>query len=94
MLLLEHLAIGIWLGREALTVINHENPRKKPYKFTVLKTSKCLKSKKIMLCGHLSAHIVLWGGQRTHGNGEVIGQLIDEKELVSLNEQGLWSLSA
>lgn len=47
-----------------------------------------------MLCGHLSAHIVLWGGQRTHGNGEVIGQLIDEKELVSLNEQGLWSLSA
>ncbi len=38
------------------------------------------------MCGDFNAHSTSWGGKRTDANGEVIEELLDEKNMVCLND--------
>ena len=38
-----------------------------------------------MWCGDFNAHSTLWGGLWTDVNGQVLAELLDEKCLISLN---------
>lgn len=38
------------------------------------------------VCGDFNAHSTLWGGSRTDTNGEVIEELLEEKQMVCLDD--------
>ena len=42
--------------------------------------------RRVMWCGDFNTHSTLWGGLRTDVNGQVLEELLNEKGLVSLND--------
>lgn len=40
----------------------------------------------VVWCGDFNGHNTLWGNERTESNGQVIEELLDEKNLVCLND--------
>lgn len=45
-----------------------------------------MENTKVMVCGDFNAHCSLWGSAKTDGNGYVIEEYIDDRQLVCLND--------
>lgn len=74
----------MWAGKE-VTIVNYYNPCKK-LELMKLEEIEGQNSSNIVWCGDFNGHNTLWGSDRTDTNGQVIEELLDEKNLVCLND--------
>ncbi|MCI4382155.1 hypothetical protein PGIGA_G00260520 [Pangasianodon gigas] len=81
---LELIVVEIWTKEGNVKIINFYNPCKKLEKEKLERILEHWRGK-IIWCGDFNAHSTVWGDQED-ANGEVIEELMDEKELVCLND--------
>lgn len=81
---MEYVVVKVWIGKKSLVIINYYNPCKR-LELNRLEGMKGL-DKGNVLCGDINAPNELWGSDRNDNNGQVIEELVDERNLVCLND--------
>lgn len=81
----EYIAVGIWGRGQEIFIINYYNPCKKLI-LEKLKEVHGQDNHRVIWYGDLNAHNTLWGGRYINANGQVVEELIEERELVCLND--------
>lgn len=80
----EYVVVKIW-ARKEVTVVNYYNPCKK-LELMKLEEIEGQDGSNVIWCGDFNGHNTLWGSDRTDTNGQVIEELLDEKDLVCIND--------
>lgn len=80
----EYVVIKVWAGKKELVIVNYYNPcqRLEVRKLDEIEGQDC---RNIVWCGDFNGHNTLWGSDRTDVNGQIIEEMLDEKNLVCLN---------
>jgi len=76
--------VKVWIEKKELVDVNYYNPCQR----IELNTFEELEEQSrvnIVWCGDFNAHNTLWGSEKADGNGQVIEDLLDERNLVCLN---------
>ncbi len=81
----EYIAVEVWERGEGISVINYYNPCKRLLIDNLL-SIQGQDRQKVIWCTDFNAHSPMWGGVQTDANGKIIEELMDERELVSLND--------
>jgi hypothetical protein len=81
----EYVVVEVWLIGGNMVIVNFYNPCKR-LELLALGNVEGQDRRRVMWCGNFNAHSTLWGWLRTDVNGQVLEELLDEKGLVSLND--------
>ncbi|XDV52299.1 hypothetical protein PO909_021042 [Leuciscus waleckii] len=81
----EYVSVAIWTNEGECVIINYYNPCRK-LELGQITQIVGLDGNKVVVCGDFNAHSTLWGGVRTDANGEVIEELLEERNMVCLND--------
>ena len=81
----EYVTIEIQTSEGEFIMINDYNPCRK-LDLSRLMQIEGLDGKRVIACGDFNAHSTLWGGIKTDTNGEVIEELLEERNMVCLND--------
>lgn len=80
----EYVVVEVWAGKMKLVIINFYNPCKQ-LESNELEKVEGQDNENVIWCGDFNAHSTLWGGSRTDRNGQVIEDMLNDKNLVCLN---------
>lgn len=82
----EYLVMEVWERGEGVSVISYYNPCKRLLIDNLL-SIQGQDRQKVIWCADCNAHSSMWGwGVQTEANGKIIEEMMDERELVSLND--------
>lgn len=81
---LEYVTVEIWLREGSMNIINFYNPCRALQIGQLEEMWEEVRGKAVW-CGDFNAHSTLWG-EREDGNGRVIEEFIEERELVCMND--------
>lgn len=73
--------VEIWVGRKELVIMNYYNTSKR-MELIKLEEIEGQSRASIVWFGNFNAHNILWGSEKTDSNGQVIEDLLNEKNLV------------
>ena len=81
----EYIVVEIWEREEKVVIINYYNPCKRLVLDSLVRI-KGQDRNKVIWCADFNAHNTVWGGLQTDTNGQVIEDLMDERDLVCVND--------
>jgi len=81
----EYVIVVIWMNEGECVIINYYTPCRK-LELGQITQIIGLGGNKLVVCGDFNAHSTLWGGIRTDATGEVIEELLEERNMVCLND--------
>uniref|UniRef100_A0A3B3Q2D7 Reverse transcriptase domain-containing protein n=1 Tax=Paramormyrops kingsleyae TaxID=1676925 RepID=A0A3B3Q2D7_9TELE len=81
----EYVAVEVWGGGKKFVIINFYNPCRR-LQVNHLEEVEEQGSSNVIWCGDFNAHNTLWGSEKVDINGQVIEELLEEKNLVCLND--------
>lgn len=81
----EYVVVEVWADKKKIVIINYYNPCKQ----LEVKDMEVIEGQdrdNVIWCGDFNAHNTLWGGDKTDNNGQVIEEIMNDRNLVCMND--------
>jgi len=79
------VVVEVWADKKKVVIINYYNPCKQ-LEVNKLEEIEGLDRNNVVMCGDFNAHNTLWGAEKTDNNGQVIEEVMNDRNLVCLND--------